>query len=45
MIRPFLFTKASDSIPTTKKFLRKLGVAATVRLAHTATLSFSDIAK
>ncbi|ORE02050.1 hypothetical protein BCV72DRAFT_252709 [Rhizopus microsporus var. microsporus] len=33
------------NIPTTKKFLRKLGVAATVRLAHTATLSFSDIAK
>ncbi|ORE16390.1 hypothetical protein BCV71DRAFT_265697 [Rhizopus microsporus] len=33
------------NIPTTKKFLRKLGVAATVRFAHTATLSFSDIAK
>lgn len=33
------------SIPATKQFLRKLGIAAVVRLGNTATLSFSDIAK
>ncbi|KAG1051318.1 hypothetical protein G6F43_006464 [Rhizopus delemar] len=33
------------NIPTTKQFLRKLGIAVTVRLAHTALLSFSDVAK
>ncbi|EPB84910.1 hypothetical protein HMPREF1544_08345 [Mucor circinelloides 1006PhL] len=33
------------NIPATKQFLRKLGIAAVVRLGNTATLSFSDIAK
>lgn len=33
------------NIPATKQFLRKLGMAAVVRLGNTATLSFSDIAK
>ncbi|KAI8643710.1 hypothetical protein BD408DRAFT_341945 [Parasitella parasitica] len=33
------------NIPATKQFLRKLGIAAVVRLANTATLSFSDVAK
>ncbi|CEP13385.1 hypothetical protein [Parasitella parasitica] len=33
------------NIPATKQFLRKLGIAAVVRLANTASLSFSDVAK
>ncbi|KAI7894857.1 uncharacterized protein EV154DRAFT_599678 [Mucor mucedo] len=33
------------NIPATKQFLRKLGIAAVVKLSNTATLSFSDIAK
>ncbi|CAO3698396.1 unnamed protein product [Rhizopus stolonifer] len=33
------------NIATTKQFLRKLGISVTVKLANTALLSFSDIAK
>lgn len=40
-----VFTKKLYSIPATKQFLRKLGIAAVVRLCNTAALSFSDIAK
>lgn len=33
------------NIPATKQFLRRLGIAAVVKLSNTNTLSFSDIAK
>ncbi|CAO3620518.1 unnamed protein product [Mucor fragilis] len=33
------------NIPATKQFVRKLGIAAVVRLGNTAALSFSDVAK